>query len=109
MGITLNKVNVEIDGKVYQLYKLTFGFQRRLIEVQTNLSKLQTEVAKKYNIEPELVAESDKVPEAVKLEIARNSLELQDALGSLFVNKDDAAILDNFDGDSLQQLIEMLK
>lgn len=109
MAIQLNKVGVEIDGKIYQFYKLSFGFQRRLIEVQSNLNKLSNETAKKYNVEVEEVTDSPKVPEADKLEIAKAGLELQGALSSLFVNPEEASILDNFDGDSLTQLIEALK
>jgi hypothetical protein len=109
MAITLNKVGIEIDGKVYQFYKLTFGFQRKLVEVQSNLNKLTTEIAKKHSIEPEAINESDKVPESDKLEIAKAGLKLQESLGSLFVNQDEIGILDNFDGDSLTELIEALK
>jgi len=109
MGITLNKVGVEIDGQVYQFYKLSFGFQRKLVEVQSNLNKLTNDMAKKYGIDADAINESDKVSESDKLEIAKAGLELQDALGSLFVNPEEAKVLDNFDGDSLTQLIDALK
>lgn len=109
MAITLNKVGVEIDGKVYQFYKLSFGFQRKLVEVQSNINKLNNEIAKKYNIDASEVNTSDKVSETKKLEVAKAGLELQSALTSLFVNPDEAKILDNFDGDNLTQLIEALK
>jgi len=109
MAITLNKVGVEIDGKVYQFYKLSFGFQRKLVEVQSNLNKLTNETAKKYGVDVSEVNDSDKVPEEAKLEIAKAGLELQEALATLFVNPEEAKILDNFDEDSLTQLIEALK
>ena len=109
MGITLNKVGIEIDGKVYQFYKLTFGFQRKLIAVQTNLNQLQNEIAKKHNISIEEIEESDKVSETDKLAIASAGLELQDALSALFGNPEDAKILDNFDGSNIGELIEALK
>lgn len=109
MAITLNKVGVEIDGKVYNFYKLSFGFQRKLVEVQSNLNKLTNETAKKYGVDVSEVNNSDKVPEEAKLEIAKAGLELQEALATLFVNPEEASILDNFDGDSLAQLIEALK
>ena len=109
MGITLNKLGIEIDGKVYQFYKLTFGFQRKLIAVQTNLNQLQNEIAKKHNISIEEIEESDKVSETDKLAIASAGLELQDALSALFVNPEDAKILDNFDGSNIGELIEALK
>jgi hypothetical protein len=109
MAITLNKVGVEIDGKVYEFYKLSFGFQRKLVEVQSNLNKLTNETAKKYGVDVSEVNNSDKVPEEAKLEIAKAGLELQEALATLFVNPEEAKILDNFDGDSLTQLIEALK
>ncbi len=32
--IELNKVGIEIDGKVYQMRKMSFGFQRRMIALQ---------------------------------------------------------------------------
>jgi hypothetical protein len=109
MAITLNKVGVEIDGKVYEFYKLSFGFQRKLVEVQSNLNKLTNETAKKYGVDVSEVNDSDKVPEDAKLEIAKAGLELQEALATLFVDPKEAKILDNFDGDSLTQLIEALK
>lgn len=109
MAITLNKVGVEIDGKVYNFYKLSFGFQRKLVEVQSNLNKLTNETAKKYNVDASEVNDSDKVPEDAKLEIAKAGLDLQEALATLFVDPKEAKILDNFDGDSLTQLIEALK
>ena len=109
MAIQLNKAGIDIDGKTYQFYKLSFGFQRRLIEVQSSLNKLQNEVAKKYNIDIEEINTSDKVPESTKLEIARTGLELQDAIGELFVNPDEKGILDNFGGDNIGELIEALK
>ena len=109
MGITLNKVGIEIDGKVYQFYKLTFGFQRKLIAIQTNLNQLQNEIAKKHNISIEEIEESEKVSETDKLAIASAGLELQDALSALFVNPEEAKILDNFDGSNIGELIEALK
>lgn len=109
MAIELNKVGVEIDGKVYQLYKLTFGFQRRLVEVQSNLNKMQNEVAKKYDVAIESINESNKVPEDEKIEIAKAGLQLQDAIAGLFVVPEEAAILDNFDGTNIGELIESLK
>lgn len=109
MAITLNKVGVEIDGKVYQFYKLNFGFRRKLVELQSNLNKLQNDIAKKYNIEVGDIEKSEKVTESDKLEIAREGLKLQEALATLFANPEEASILDNFDEDSLAQLIEALK
>lgn len=109
MAITLNRVGIEIDGKVYELYKLSFGFQRKLVEVQSNLNKLQNQVAKKYGVEVEDINESSQVPESEKLEIARSGLELQDAIAGLFVNKEEAKILDNFDSSNIRELIEALK
>jgi len=109
MAITLNRVGIEIDGKTYEFYKLSFGFQRRLIEVQSNLNKLQNEVAKKYEVEVSDINTSDLIPESEKLEIARAGLELQDAIASLFVKPEEAKILDNFDGSNIGELIEALK
>ena len=107
--IQLNKVGVEIDGKVYQLYKLSFGFQRQLIEVQSNLKSITNEIAKKHGIAVDEVNSSDKVSEDEKLEIARTSLQLQDALSGLFVNPEEAKILDHFDSDSVTELIQALQ
>ena len=109
MAITLNKVPIEIDGKTYEFYKLSFGFQRKLVEVQSKLNKMQNDVAKKYNIDVATINESPEVSEGEKLEIARSGLELQDAIGGLFVNPAEAAILDNFDGSNIGELIEALK
>ena len=109
MAIELNKVGIEIDGKVYQFYKLSFGFQRKLIEVQSNLNKLQNEVAKKYGIPVEGIVESKEVTDTEKLQIATAGMELQGVLASLFVNKDEADVLDNFDESNIGELILALQ
>jgi len=111
MAITLNKVGVEIDGQVYQFYKLTFGFQRRLVEVQSTLRKMLDDIAKKYDIEADsdVINASDKVSETEKLEVARIGLQIEEALKSLFVNKDEAIILENFNSENITELIESLK
>lgn len=109
MAITLNKVGIEIDGKVYQFYKLSFGFQRRLVEVQSNVGKLQNDIAKKHSIEVSEIDTSDKVSDSEKLEVAKVGLAITEALGSLFVNPEEATVLDNFDSDNITELIESLK
>lgn len=108
-SITLNKLNIEIDGTIYQFYKLTFRFQRQLIEVQSEISKLTNELAKKYSVPAKDISENEAVSDEEKLELAKKGLELQDALATLFVNPEEAKILGNFDGDSLEQLIEILR
>lgn len=109
MSIQLNKVGIEIDGTVYQFYKMSFGFQRRMIEMQSNLTKTMSEIAKKYGVETSEINISDKVPVEAKLELAKVSLEIQEVVGSLFVNKDEAVLLDNFSPDNITELIEALK
>lgn len=107
--IQLNKVGIEIDGTVYQLYKINFGFQRRLIQLQSNLSKLTNNIAKKYDIDIADVSTSDKPSNDEKLELAENSLKIQEALADLFINKDEAKILDNFDMQNATDLITALQ
>lgn len=107
--IELNKVGIEIDGKVYQFYKMSFGFQRKLIEVQNNLDIMTNEIAKKYEIDVKEVNTSDKVSNTEKLAIAKASLEMQDALAGLFVNEKEAVILDNFSTDNVSELITALQ
>jgi hypothetical protein len=109
MAITINKVGIEIDGKVYQFYKVSFGFQRKLVELQTNMQKIRSEIANKYHIDPDTIETSDKLGDNDKLLIAQSSLGLQEAVATLFVNKDEASILDNFDGENIAQLIQALK
>lgn len=109
MTITLNRVHIEIDGKNYEFYKLSFGFQRKLIEVQSNVNKLQEDIARKYEIDVEEVNVSEKVTDSEKLAIAKAGLELTEALKSLFVNPDESSIIDNFDSDNLTELINTLK
>lgn len=109
MAITLNKVGVEIDGKVYEFYKMSFKFQRQLIELQSNIDELTNKIAKEHGISPEEVNDSDKVPTKDKLEIAKASLAMQEVLASLFVDPDDAVILDNFSGDNVAELINSLQ
>lgn len=108
MAIKLNIVGIDIAGKVYKFYKLSLGFQRKLVEAQTNINKVQNGIAKKYDIKADDVSTSEKVSEDEKLDLARKSLEVQDALTSLFVNPEEAKVLDNFDGDNIEELIEAL-
>ena len=107
--IELNKVGIDIDGKVYQFYKINFGFQRRLIELQSELNKKTNAIAHKYGIEISEIDASDKPTNSEKLSISESSLKIQEALGCLFVNKDEAKILDNFDMQNATELIAALQ
>lgn len=107
MSITLNKVGIEIDGKVYEMRKMSFGFQRRMIALQTSVNDAQKRLAKKYDVA------TDKLEGVItteeQLELANLSLSVQEVASELFVNKEEAEILDHFDQDSLSKLIEALK
>lgn len=109
MKIELNKVGIDIDGKVYNFYKLNFGFQRKLVELQSELNKLQNEIAKKYDIEPEAVSDSSKVSESEKLEVAKLGMSIQGTIADLMINQKEIDILDKLDGNNISQLIEALK
>lgn len=107
--IELNKVGIEIDGKVYQCYKINFGFQRRLIELQSSVNKLTNAISKKYGIEISEIGTSDKPTNEEKLAISEGNIKIQDALACLFVNKDEAKILDSFDMQNATELITALQ
>lgn len=109
MAITLNKVGIDIDGKVYEFYKMSFGFQRKLIELQSSIDELTNKIAKKYEVSPDEVNDSEKVPTKEKLEVAKLSLDMQEVVASLFVNPEEAVILDNFSGDNVAELITSLQ
>ena len=107
MSITLNTVGIEIDGKVYQMRKMNFRFQRRMIALQTSINDTQKRLAKKYNVA------TDKLDGVItadeQLELVNLSLSVQEVASELFVNKEEAEILDHFDQDSLSQLIKALQ
>lgn len=109
--IEINKVGIEIDGTVYEFYKMSFGFRRKLIEVQLAAAKLVEEVAKKNGVEPDrnIVLNSEKVSEIEKLEIGNAYLDVQYAMQELFVDKDQANILDRLDDIGVTQLIGALQ
>lgn len=107
MSITLNTVGIEIDGKVYQMRKMNFGFQRRMIALQTSINDIQKRLAKKYNVSTDKL-DGVITPEE-QLELANLSLSVQEVASELFVNKEEAEILDNFDQDALSQLIQALQ
>lgn len=109
--IEVNKVGIDIDGKVYQFIKMNFGFRRTLIEVQLKAAKLVEETAKKYgtDLDRESVLASDKVSEIDKLEIGSAYLDVQYALQELFVNKEESDILDRLDDLGVAQLIAALQ
>lgn len=48
--IELNKVGIEIDGKVYEMRKMNFGFQRRMIALQTAINDTHKRLSKKYDV-----------------------------------------------------------
>jgi len=108
-GISLNKVAIEIDGKTYEFYKANLGFQRRLVEAQSNLDKLVDEIAKKYDVDYDEVTTSDKVSGRDKLELSKVGLGMIDIIASLFVNPEEAVILDSFSDNNVTELIEALK
>ena len=105
--IELNKVGIEIDGKVYEMRKMSFRFQRSMIALQTSINDTQKRLAKKYNVA------TDKLDGVItaeeQLELANLSLTVQEVASELFVNKEEAEILDHFDQDSLSKLIEALQ
>lgn len=105
--IELNKVGIEIDGKVYEMRKMNFGFQRRMIALQTSINDTQKRLAKKYEVS------TDKLDGVItaeeQLELANLSLSVQEVASELFVNKEEAEILDHFDQESLTKLIEALQ
>lgn len=107
MSITLNTVGIEIDGKVYKMRKMNFAFQRRMIALQTSINDTQKRLAKKYDVS------TDKLDGVItaeeQLELANLSLSVQEVASELFVNKEEASILDHFDQDSLSKLIEALQ
>lgn len=109
MKIELNKVGVDIDGKVYQFYKLNFGFQRKLVELQSTLDKLRNEIAKRHDIDIAEVTSSDKVSKEDKLTVAKASMDIHSAMAGLVVNQDEVGVIDLLDSESLQQLIQALR
>ena len=107
MSITLNTVGIEIDGNVYKMRKMNFGFQKRMIALQTSINDTQKRLAKKYEVSTDKL-DGVITPEE-QLELANLSLSVQEVASELFVNKEEAEILDNFDQDSLSKLIEALQ
>lgn len=105
--IELNKVGIEIDGKVYQMRKMSFRFQRSMIALQTSINDIQKRLAKKYDVSTDKLA--GVITPEEQLELANLSLSVQEVASELFVNKEEAEILDYFDQDSLSKLIEALQ
>ena len=105
--IELNKVDIEIDGKVYEMRKMNFRFQRRMIALQTSINDTQKRLAKKYDVSTDKL-DGVITPEE-QLELANLSLSVQEVASELFVNKEEAEILDHFDQESLTKLIEALQ
>ena len=105
--IELKKVGIEIDGKVYKMRKMSFRFQRSMLEMQTAIGEMNKKLAKKYDVPVEEV--ESKMSDEERLELAKLSLSIQEVVASLFVNKEEAVILDDFDADSLTQLITALQ
>lgn len=109
--IKLNVVGITINGKVVEFYKMSFGFRRKLIEVQLKAAKMVEEYARIADVEPtrDAVLASDKVTEVQKLELGNAYLDVQSALAELFVNKEDANLLDLLDEDGISTLIIALQ
>lgn len=100
--ININKVGIEIDGKVYEVYKLNFGTQRRLIEVRRATNKLTKELLTKYKTEEE-------IPEDEQLELAEKNFVILDLLSEQFVNPEEGKIVEKLDETSIASFIEALR
>lgn len=109
--IEIDKVGIDIDGKVYEMYKMNFGLRRKLIEVQLIAARLVEDIAKKAGVEPDrdVVMSSNKVSEINKLEIGEAYLNVQTCLNELFVKPEEASIIDKLDDLSIAQLIGALQ
>lgn len=107
MSITLNTVGIEIDGKVYKMRKMNFRFQRRMIALQTAINDTHKRLAKKYDVATNKL--DGVITAEEQLELANLSLSIQEVASELFVNKEEAEILDHFDQESLTKLIEALQ
>ena len=105
--IELNKVGIEIDGKVYEMRKMNFGFQRRMIALQTAINDTRKRLSKKYDVSIDKL--DGVITNEEQLELANLRLSIQEVVSGLFVNKEEAEILDHFDQESLTKLIEALQ
>lgn len=109
MDIVLNKVVVKIDGKDYQFYKLNLGFNRELIELQSDLNKMTNQLAKKYNIEVSQIDSCPDVTPAEQLDIAKLNLQMSNSMKKLLVDPKDSGIIDKLDSSNISELITALK
>jgi len=107
--IELNKVGIEIGGKVYEMYKLNFGYQRKLLEIHKEQNKLLSSIAKRHGIEVSEIYSSDKVTVNERLEIADGDLKSQESMECLFVNKEDAVILKSLNSKNAAEIITALR
>ena len=91
---------------------MNFGFRRGMIEMQNNLNKVLDEAAKAHDTTADAIREalsdenSTLLTDAEKVNISNLSLEMQEVLASLFVNPDDAKILQYFDDANAAALIK---
>lgn len=107
LELNLNKVGVKINGEVYEFYKVNFGLQRQMMELQKAGTSLVNSLKKKYDVEN--ASDIEKLAtEEEKLEMMGLSLKMQEALKSVAVNEKSEQVLDKLDVDSAQQLMGAL-
>lgn len=100
--IEIPKVGIDIDGKVYEIRKISFGTQRKLTELSTQVKKLKQGLIKKHGSE-------EKIPQEDYLEVASVNFKVLDILGALFIKPDEAQVLDLLTEDNLTDLITALR
>ena len=111
MKIKLNKVGIDINGKVYNFYKMNFGTRRKLVEIQNQMTKLKNDVLKNNSID--ITSLNDEaaasLPEKVQMEMLELDAAAKNIFKELLVDQSEAEIIDMLQTDEhIQQLAEAL-
>lgn len=111
MKIELNKVGIDINGKVYNFYKMNFGTRRKLVEIQNQMMKLKNDVLKEKGVD--ISSLSDESAAELSEEVQKEMLELDAAAKNIFkellVDQSEAEIIDMLQTDEhIRQLAEAL-
>ena len=111
MKIELNKVGIDINGKVYNFYKMNFGTRRKLVEIQNQMTKLKNDVLKNNSVDITSLNDdaAESLPEKVQMEMLELDAAAKNIFKELLVDQSESEIIDMLQTDEhIQQLAEAL-
>lgn len=113
--INSNIIGVNINGTVYKFYPLSLGASRKMMNLQSSVSKMRNDLMTKYNVSEEDMSDTTSegfrsIPQDDVLEVSIKSMEMLDILSRQFVDPDQAEdVFDVLGEEQIGELITALR